>query len=196
MKYSGGYNALFNSLAVDREPNSGFDTLNMRNQAQTQQVEVAVTNGQSFAIGFETGPSVSISTANDGIPDWWKQQYGLNITDPSVADLPAAANDGMTNGEKYVLGMDPTVIHAMGLNVTVGKDEQGHFTLRFPTLIDRTYQISYAADLSGTWAAAGTALPGTGGVVSWTDDGSATGTPPSSTNRRFYRVSIEYPPAQ
>jgi len=196
VKYSGGYNALFNSLAVDREPNSGFDTLNMRNQAQTQQVEVAVTNGQSFAIGFETGPSVSISTANDGIPDWWKQQYGLNITDPSVADLPAAANDGMTNGEKYVLGMDPTVIHAMGLNVTVGKDEQGHFTLRFPTLIDRTYQISYAADLSGTWAAAGTALPGTGGVVSWTDDGSATGTPPSSTNRRFYRVSIEYPPAQ
>ena len=196
VKYGGGYTALYNSAAVDRDNNSGFDTVNMRNQAQTQQLEVAVTNGQTFAIAFETGSTVSISTADDGIPDWWKQQYGLSITDPTVANQPAASGDGMTNGQKYVLGLDPTVIHPMGVSLTAGKDTQGRFTLQFPTLIDRIYQVYYAGDLTGTWTAAGAALSGTGGVVIWTDDGSATGAPPSSTNRRFYRVSIQYPPAQ
>lgn len=196
LKYGGGYNALYNNAAADRDANSGFDTLNMRNQAQTQQLEVAVTNGQTFAIAFETGPTVSISTTNDGIPDWWKLQYALSTTDPTVADQLAASGDGMTNGQKYVLGLDPTVSHAMGVSVTASKDAQGRFALQFPTLIDRVYQIKFAGDLAGTWTAAGAALPGTGGVVSWTDDGSATGSPPSSTNRRFYRVSIQYPPAQ
>ena len=199
VKYRGGYTALYNDLAVDRDPNSGVDTFNMRNQAQTQQLEVAVTNGQSFAIGFETGPSLSISTANDGIPDWWKQHYGLSLTDPAIANSPAPAGDGMTNGEKYVLGLDPTVVHPIGLSVTVTKNPQGRFALQFPTLLDRIYQISYAADPAdpaGTWSAAGSTLSGTGGVVSWSDDGSTTGSPPASAKRRFYRVSIQVPPAQ
>ena len=196
IKYGEGYTALYNNFAVDRDPNSGFDTLNMRNQAQTEQIEVAVTNGQTFAIAFETGPSVSISTAADAIPDWWKQQYALSITDPTVANQPAASGDGMTNGQKYVLGLDPTVIHPMGVTVTVGKDAQGRFSLQFSTLIDRIYQIYFAGDLAGPWTSAGAALSGTGGVVSWTDDGTATGTPPTSSDRRFYRVSIQYPPGQ
>ncbi|MEI6608005.1 MAG: hypothetical protein WCP35_22105, partial [Verrucomicrobiota bacterium] len=196
VKYGGGYTAIYNTSAVDRDPNSGFDTLNMRNQAQTQQIEVAVANGQTFAIAFETGPSVSISTADDAIPDWWKQQYALSITDPTVANQPAASGDGMTNGQKYVFGLDPTVIHPIGVTVTVNKDAQGRFTLEFPTLIDRIYQIYFSSDLAGTWTAAGPTIPGSGGVLSWTDDGTTTGTPPSSTNRRFYRVNIQYPLAQ
>jgi len=196
VKYNGGYNAIYNSAAVDRETNSGFDTLNMRNQAQTQQIEVAVTNGQTFALAFETGPTVSISTADDGIPDWWKLQYGLSTTDPAVGNQPAASGDGMTNGQKYILGLDPTVNNSNGVPVMVNKDAQGRFALQFPSLIDRTYQIYFSGDLAGSWTAAGAPLTGTGGLLSWTDDGSSTGSPPTSVNRRFYRVNIQYPPAQ
>ena len=196
VKYGGSFNALYNSAAVDRDNNSGFDTLNMRNQAQSQQLEVAVTNGQTFAIAFETGPTVSISTANDGIPDWWKLKYGLSTTDPSAGSQPAVSGDGMTNGQKYVLGLDPTVNNATGVNVTAGKDGQANFVLQFPTLLDRLYQISFTADLAGAWTAAGPALIGTGGILNWTDDGSVTGSPSKNVARRFYRVTIQHAPAQ
>ena len=109
---------------------------------------------------------------------------------------PAASGDGMTNGQKYVLGLDPTVNHANGVTVAVHQDAQGRCALQFPSLIDRTYQIYFSGDLAGTWTAAGAPLAGTGGTLSWTDDGSATGSPPTSVNRRFYRVNIQYPPAQ
>jgi hypothetical protein len=196
VKYGGGYNALYNSAAVDRDNNSGFDTVNMRNQAQIQQLEVSVTNGQTFALAFETGPTVSISTANDGIPDWWKQKYGLSTTDPTVGNQPAASGDGMTNGQKYVLGLDPTVKNANGVKVTVSKNGQGNFVLQFPTLIDRLYQISYTGNLGGSWTAAGSPLNGTGGTATWTDDGSATGSPSNGATHRFYRVGIQHAPAQ
>jgi hypothetical protein len=43
-------------------------------------------------------------TQNDGIPDWWKQKYGLDVNDPNLA----AKGDGYTNIEKYLDGIDPT----------------------------------------------------------------------------------------
>jgi hypothetical protein len=46
-------------------------------------------------------------TQNDGIPDWWKQKYGLDIHDPSVATKDCNG-DGYTNIEKYLDGLDPT----------------------------------------------------------------------------------------
>ena len=196
VKYGDGYSAAYNSSAVDRDSGSGFDTVNMRNQAQTEQIEITATNGQTFAIGFQTGPTVSISTVNDGIPDWWKQKYGLSVTDPGVAGVPAASGDGMTNGQKYVLGLDPTVKNANGVKVGVSKDSQGNFVLQFPTLLDRLYQISFTGRLEGSWSPAGAAINGTGGTVTWTDDGTATGSPPAGAGKRFYRVNINYAPAQ
>lgn len=48
----------------------------------------------------------SISTAHDGIPDWWKRIYGLEIgLDVSGAD---ADGDGWTNLEEFLRGSDPT----------------------------------------------------------------------------------------
>ena len=48
----------------------------------------------------------SISTAHDGIPDWWKRIYGLDITiDVSGADPDG---DGWTNLQEFQRGSDPT----------------------------------------------------------------------------------------
>jgi hypothetical protein len=44
---------------------------------------------------------------NDGIPDWWKQKYGLDIHDANLA-TEDCNGDGYTNIEKYLDGIDPT----------------------------------------------------------------------------------------
>jgi hypothetical protein len=46
-------------------------------------------------------------TQNDGIPDSWKQKYGLDIHDPNLATKDCNG-DGYTNIEKYLDGLDPT----------------------------------------------------------------------------------------
>ena len=73
--------ASINSTANDTDGNA-VDTINMRNQAQTHQVEIQSaalgapgTQSMNFALGFETGKSITYDSDGDGIPDWWTQQY-------------------------------------------------------------------------------------------------------------------------
>lgn len=48
----------------------------------------------------------SISTAHDGIPDWWKRVYGLDVSiDIASADPDG---DGWSNLEEFLRGSDPT----------------------------------------------------------------------------------------
>jgi hypothetical protein len=44
---------------------------------------------------------------NDGIPDWWKKKYGLDVNDPDLAGKDCNG-DGYTNIEKYLDGIDPS----------------------------------------------------------------------------------------
>jgi hypothetical protein len=48
-----------------------------------------------------------IYTQHDGIPDWWKKKYGLDVNDPDIAGKDCNG-DGYTNIEKYLDGLDPT----------------------------------------------------------------------------------------
>jgi hypothetical protein len=43
---------------------------------------------------------------NDGIPDWWKKKYNLDVNDAGLASKDAG--DGYTYIEKYLNGLDPT----------------------------------------------------------------------------------------
>ena len=182
IKYGSGYNAVYNGAAVDRDSNSGFDTINMRNQAQTQQLEVSVANGQTFAIAFETGQTVSISTANDGIPDWWKQKYGLSITDPTLAGA-SPMGDGLTNLQKYIFGLDPTIA-SNGQPHTSVAPAVGGFVFSFSTVSGRNYQPQVSTDLA-TWSALGSPITGDGTTKSATDL--------TTGPRRFYRLLISLP---
>ncbi len=46
-------------------------------------------------------------TQHDGIPDWWKKKYGLDVNDPDLASKDCNG-DGYTNIEKYLDGLDPS----------------------------------------------------------------------------------------
>jgi hypothetical protein len=48
-----------------------------------------------------------VYSQHDGIPDWWKKKYGLDVNDPSIAGKDSNG-DGYTNIEKYLDGIDPS----------------------------------------------------------------------------------------
>jgi hypothetical protein len=48
----------------------------------------------------------SISTAHDGMPDWWKRIYGFDLSIDVSGDDPDG--DGWTNLEEFLKGSDPT----------------------------------------------------------------------------------------
>ena len=49
----------------------------------------------------------NLSAVGDGIPNGWKQQYGLDPFNPAVANADADG-DGMSNLQEYLAGTDPT----------------------------------------------------------------------------------------
>jgi|GEM_PF-4727759 len=63
----------------------------------------------------------------------------------------------------------------------------GRSTINVRTVAGRRYQVSHSQNLT-TWQNAGEAIFSRGTALTWTDDGSATGTAPSSSLPRFYRV--------
>jgi len=196
VKYGGtsAYNGTFNPAAVDQS--GDFNTVNMRNQAQTQQVEISGSGTLNIGIGFETNWTDPLSSGSDGIPDWWRLKY-FGHTTGLAADLSRAgdnpAGDGLTNMDKYILMLDPTMAEPGGLpTITITYNAQGQPVVSFPTLPDRVYSIYYATGLSSapTWVQAGGGLAGTGATMHWTDDGSQTGGAPSASQHRFYKLEV------
>ena len=49
----------------------------------------------------------NLSAVGDGIPNGWKQQFGLDPLDPTVANADPDG-DGMSNLQEYLAGTDPT----------------------------------------------------------------------------------------
>jgi hypothetical protein len=195
VKYGGtsSYNGNLNASAVDQ---SSFNTVNMRNQAQTQQAEVFGSGTMNIAVGFETNWTDVLASDSDGIPDWWRLKY-FGHTTGLASDLSQAGDDpmgdGLTNMEKYILMLDPTKAEPGGLAfLKVTYNAQGLPVLSFPTLPDRLYGIYYATTLGPTaaWVQAGGSIIGTGSTMQWTDNGSQTGGAPSASQHRFYKLQV------
>jgi glycosidase len=175
-----------NLTAVDRDSGVTFDTINMRNQAQTQQVEISGGNNMVFALGLQTGSTISFSTAHDGIPDWWKIKYfgaGVNLSNPAFGSQFSPAGDGKTNLQKWILGENPTVANYNSIPVRIIRPTPTTATVQFATLLDRVYQLYYKNNLSDpSWTQLGSDINGTGADVLITD--------PAPPSKRFYRAVI------
>jgi hypothetical protein len=186
--------ATWNAAAVDDNPGGGvdFNTVAMRNQAQTQQVEIEGGNNMAFALGFQTGATVSLDSDGDGLPDWWEELYGLDPNDDGTSDVGNGASgdgdgDGLSNADEFLLGSDPTTPNAFVPEIESNPD--GSVTLSFASLRDRAYTIEVADSLLGTWQGVET-LDGNGGILTWTDIGDPPARPhPSAVPNRFYRVT-------
>ena len=199
VRYGGAGNAAsFNAGAVDRDSGVTFDTLNMRNQAQTQQIEIFGGNGLTFDLGLQTGATITQDTDGDGLPDWWETANGL---DPFSALGVNGADgdgdgDGLANFAEYRFGTNPAIADSTLVQVTINSPTAGTCALAFATRADRTYRISFTNDLSQPFLPLTPDLPGTGGVRTWTDDGSQTGTAPPAATQRYYKVEARLPQSE
>lgn len=194
VRYNGpGYSGSLQANAIDdAAPSVNFDTINMRNQAQTQQVEVFGGNGLTIGLGLETGATLTVDSDEDKLPDWWEELHDL---DPHSNNAESGANgnpsgDGISNLEKYVWGLDPNV--AQAYLPRMGTTLEG-LTLTFPTIKHREYRVLFAESVSGDWTPASSWMPGTGSDLVWTDDGTQTGGNPASQPARFYRLEVRVP---
>jgi hypothetical protein len=188
-----GHNSGYNADAVDDDPGGGieFDTVNMRNQAQTHQVELVGTNSFSFSLGFQAEPS---DWDEDGMPNDWSDSYGLDTNALGGAEQDADG-DGVINKHEYTAGTSP-LNGSEYLFVAESENTATGMVIRFPTQLQREYRIYYAdSDLTGpTWSnATPSALTGTGGTRTWTDDGSQTEPNPDQATNRFYRIRVSLP---
>lgn len=187
--------ASYNAVAIDDAPGSGFtsEAINMRNQAQTQQVELFGNSGMTFLLGFETGPTLSYDTDTDGMPDAWETAAGLNPNVGTGNDGPTGDpdKDGRTNLDEYVFGRNPNLPDLYFPSVT---PIPAGYTVSFPTIPNRLYRVFYSDTLAGgSWQAASSDLVGDGAVKIWTDNGTGTSPHPQAVPRRFYKVEVRVP---
>lgn len=100
-----------------------------------------------------------------------------------------ADGDGRSNLHEYIAGTDPFDPSSV---FKVGKTERtgsGLFRLRWESRPGIDYAVESAADLvDPVWTVETDPLPGTGGIMEWTDPEPRTG-----GSRRFYRIRVVTP---
>ena len=123
----------------------------------------------------------------DGVADAFEIANGMNRFDPSDALLDTD-HDGNNARAEYLFGLNPRVSDRYGWATT--RNPVTHFhEITFPTLPQRVYQVFWSDDLL-MWHPGSTAVSGDGTTKLWIDDGTVTGSLPSATARRFYRVQV------
>ena len=185
-----GHNAGFNALATDRATNGvGYYAVRMRNQPQTQQVEVFGTGTFAFSLGFRAGLS---DWDGDGIPNI---VAGLNSTNGGDAGLDSDG-DGISNADEWLsntgVGDSNDFLRAVQTMVATNG-----LWVSFPGKAQREYRIWYADQglANPAWVLATTgALTATNTITSWLDNGTQTAPHPFNTTNRFYQIKANLPP--
>jgi hypothetical protein len=178
-----------NTGAVD-DAGASFDTVNLRNQAQTQQIEMEGTQNLSFSMAFYVTSGEEPPATNDGVPVDWLTGFGY-AADVNVTNTMAA--NGVNNlKEAYIAGLNPTNASSVLKVSSSGLDTNG-FTITFGTITGRLYSVEFKnALMTGDWSLVGSWLagqtnpvPGDGATKSVTD------TEAISRTNRFYRFKVE-----
>jgi T5SS/PEP-CTERM-associated repeat protein len=128
----------------------------------------------------------NLSAVSDGIPNGWKQQFGL---DPFDTTLAAADRDGdgMSNLQEYLAGTDPTN-SASAFRITEIAPESNDLRVSWATAGGRTNVLQARSSSLGVFYNISTniVLPGVGDVVTnWLDTGATT-----NAATRFYRATV------
>jgi hypothetical protein len=123
------------------------------------------------------------SAIGDGIPNGWKQQYGLDPFDPNVASTDSDG-DGFSNLQEYLAGTDPTNSAAAFRILSILRTNNA-VQATWQTGTGKTNALQRIGNLSGSFADIFIVTNTTGSVTNFLDVGGATNPPP-----QFYRVRL------
>jgi beta-glucanase (GH16 family) len=126
------------------------------------------------------------SQLSDGIPNGWKQQYGFDPFDSSVA---SADPDGdlLTNLQEYLLGTDPTDKSSPFHTISIERDGDD-LLITWADAAGRTNVVEAASDVGGIYSnlSENIIVPGSGvGATNYLDAGAVT-----NSLFRYYRVRL------
>ena len=127
----------------------------------------------------------------DGIPDEYELANGLNRFNSADAVLDSDG-DGVSNLKEFIFSTASNVADRYAFSSSYNR-LAGTNTVSFPSAVGRSYRVMYSGDLL-SWQAATTAITGTGATMQWVDNGTTTGSAPSATSRRFYRIEVTVVP--
>ena len=130
--------------------------------------------------------SVAIPDSDqDGMPDSWEVEYFGNLQRDGAQD---ANGNGMTDAEEYLWGTNPTELGGKKPVPSLTNQAVG-FSITFPTVIGRTYQVQFRNHLfEGAWQALGAPVSGNGNSQTVSDSQVPSG------GRRFYRIEVRISP--
>ena len=103
--------------------------------------------------------------------------------------------DGARDWMECVAGTDPKAAGDR-LHVAHYTNNAAGFTIQFPSKEQRTYYIWYnnSGLRAPAWSnATPSGLAGTGGTITWTDNGSQTAPPPAQMTNRHYKIRVTSP---
>jgi len=101
--------------------------------------------------------------------------------------ITAQATDANGNSDTQTFTLTVNAASQADFRVTSSRNVDGSITLAWPCTINAWYQVEFSNDLL-SWTLLGNSVAATSTTMTWTDDGTQTGSHPSGTTKRFYRV--------
>ena len=180
-----GSNVVYNSFAKDDSQSNGYSyyTVNMRNQAHTQQIELIGTNEFSFSFGFGLQEEDS---DNDNLPDNYELTYDFLEPHNNQDSDSDYDNDGFSNLDEYIAGTLPND-HLDYFTISSIINNNDKFHLNFSSKLNRKYHIFHKYNLTNNWIqSTSNPIIGNDSSILWIDED-------LNHPQKFYKINIQYP---
>lgn len=150
-----------------------------------------VQSGGATPDNFTIIKQGAADTDGDGIPDAYEIAHGLNRFVAADALLDSDS-DGTSNLAEFIFDTESNLSDSYAFSTSYDI-LNGTNAITFETITGRTYRVLYSNDPL-SWLPASLPVAGTGATMTWVDNGTSTGSPPSAITKRFYRVEVTVVP--